>query len=281
MISLTTADETRKYSGECRSAGRKLAWVPTLGGLHAGHARQIETARQGADAVVVSVFLDPEEFGPNEDYAQYPRNLEEDRAFCEKHGADALFAPSRDEIHHGGKHSTYVMERVVAAGLCGNSRTHHFRGVATTFVKLFQIIQPEVAVASKHEIQRLGVIRRVARDLFLPLEVVGAPIAREEDGLACDTRNRFLNPSQREEASQIHQALQAGKAIFDQGNPSVDRVTAEVINQLRVNRRLHVLYAHLVDNENLNLVREMRAGECLLCVGVLIDQIRLLDHLEF
>lgn len=271
-------NEIQAAAREARKEGRRIAWVPSLGALHDGHRLQIEKARDVADWVVVSAFLDPEEFGTNEDFDQYPRVPDEDKALCEEMGVDALYFPKVEELYPEGRHSTYVEEFRVASGLCGISRSTHFRGVATTFVKLAQLLAPDLVVFSRHKIQRLGVIRRVVRDLFLPIEVVETPVAREPDGLASDARNRYLNDSQRGEAAQIYRALQAGKRILEEGNTSVDRITAEVINQLRLSRRLHVLYAHVVDPENLNLVRDIKPGETLLCVGVLIDQIRLVDH---
>ncbi len=271
-------NEIQAAAREMRNGGRRIAWVPSLGALHDGHRMQIKKAREVGEWVVVSAFVDPEEFGTNEDFEQYPRLPDEDKAVCEEMGVDALYFPKPEDLYPKGAHSTYVEEFRVSSGLCGISRSHHFRGVATSFLKLAHLLNPDVVVFSRHKIQRLGVIRRVVRDLFLPLEVVETPVVREPDGLASDARNRYLNDSQRREAVQIYQALQAGKRILEQGNTSVDRITAEVINQLRLSRRLHVLYAHAVDPRNLNLVREIKPGESLLCVGVLIDQIRLVDH---
>jgi len=280
MINLTTAEEAKKYSEKLHGENSRIALIPTLGCLHEGHKKQIEEARGRADSVVVSIFVDPEEFGPNEDYHQYPRVPEQDREFCEQNGVAAVFQPRDKVIYPDQGHSTYVIEKEVSSGLCGVSRSHHFRGVATTFLKLYHLFYPEVVVLGKDHIQRFGVIRRVARDLFLPAEIVGTPLVREPDGLVCDARNQYLNNRQREEACQVYKALLGGKEIYEQGNTSVDRITAEVINRLREYRRLHVLYVQLVDRENLNPVREIKPGETLLCVGVLIDQVRMVDHVE-
>lgn len=267
-------------SREFKQAGKTIALVPTLGALHEGHRKQIEVARENADVVMVSVFVDPEEFGNNEDFHQYPRVPDLDQEFCEQAGVEALFFPQVEDMYPKNEHSTYVEEYQVSSGLCGISRSHHFRGVATTFLKLYHLANPDVVVITQHQVQRMGVIQRVVRDFFIPAKVVGSPVVRESDGLAADARNAYLTDYQRSEAKEIYQALLAGKKILDSGNSNVDRITAEVINHLRAHRRLHVLYVNIVDPVNLSKIREITPGTSLLCVGILVEQIRLVDHIR-
>ncbi len=279
MERVETKADVKGAIQSARTAGRQIAWVPTLGFLHAGHERQIEAARKLAGTVVVSRFVDPMEFGPNEDFQIYPRDRNHDESVCERLGVGVVFSPSVDEIHPD-RHSTLVEETQIAPLLCGISRPNHFRGVATTFLKLFNTIRPDFVVLSEHDWQRTAVIRRVARDLGLDAEIHTTPVVREQDGLAMDSRNVLLKPEQRRDAAAVYDALMAGKNLYDTGNRSVDRIRAEVIHLLRVTRRLHVQYASLVDRDTMREVKEIRSGQTLICCAALIDQIRLIDHVE-
>ncbi len=263
-----------------KQEGGRLALVPTSGVLSAGYGTVIEKAKAVADEVVVSILVDPLEFGPNEDYRQFPREPDEDRRLCEALGVDAVFAPSAEAIHPPTA-SIFVQETRLAEGLCGVSRPHHFRGVATTFVKLIHLLTPSVVVYSEHEMQRIAVIRQLIDNLFLPVEIETVPAVREADGLAADARNAYLDSTQRRDAVQIYAALLAGKRIYSGGNPSVDRIEAETINVMRDTRRLHVLYALVVDRFTMKEMREIIPGRSILKTGVLVDQIRLIDHIEF
>lgn len=280
MEILESLDTIRDRCAAWKLAGQRFALVPTLGHLHAGHRQLIEAAKAESGRVAVSCFVDPLEFGPNEDFYQYPRDAEADRVFCDKAEVDLLLLPSQGEIYPPG-HSTYLLEDKVSQGLCGISRTHHFRGVATGFMKIFGLVQPDQVWYSDHEPQRVAVIRRIVRDFHLAVAVRTCAGTREPDGLASDARNTFLNPEQRRDATRIYASLRAGFALYEQGNRSVDRITAEVITQMRQSRRLHVLYVAIVDRESMAEVREIVPGRTLLCTAVLIDQIRLLDHLAF
>lgn len=277
---IDTLDGMRARAASWMQAGEPPVLVPTLGYLHDGHRKQLEMAAEMGAPVVVSLFLDPEEFGPNEDFQRYPRDSDHDRRVCEEAGVAVVFAPAVEEMYPAG-HSTSLDERRVSTGLCGLSRPYHFRAAATTFLKLVHLIRPRAVVLSRHEIQRVAVLRRVARDLLMDLEIHAAPVAREPDGLACDARNAILPPELRREAAAIYQALSAGKKIYDGGNHSIDRIEAEVINVMRESRRLHVLYASVVRAETMDDAREIVPGETLLRTAVLVDQIRLIDHIDF
>jgi len=208
MRTLGTLAETAAYRA---TAPSPVVLVPTMGALHAGHAALIEAARVRAGqsgTVVVSIFVNPTQFAPHEDLAKYPRTLEADLTLCAAHSADAVFTPSVDEIYPPGD-STFVEENALAHGLCGASRPGHFRGVCTVVAKLFQIIRPDAAIFGEKDYQQLAVIRRMTRDLFFGIEIIGHPTVREDDGLALSSRNRYLSPDERRCARHFPSALAA------------------------------------------------------------------------
>src|SRR5689334_14337109 len=212
MLILTTIAEVRAWRARQGSTG----FVPTMGFLHAGHVSLVERARRENDAVVASIFVNPTQFGPKEDLAAYPRDFERDKALLEKAGCDAVFAPEVAEMYPKGA-ATLVDVGDVSAPLEGERRPGHFRGVATVVLKLFNIVQPTRAYFGQKDAQQLGVIRRVVRDLDVPVEVVGCPTVRESDGLAMSSRNSYLDPAQRQAAPVLHRALQAATRAWEAG----------------------------------------------------------------
>jgi len=208
MRTLGTLAETAVYRASVPSP---VVLVPTMGALHAGHASLVDAARARAGqsgTVIVSIFVNPTQFGPHEDLAKYPRTLEADLALCAAHGADAVFTPSVDEIYPPGD-STFIEENALARGLCGAGRPGHFRGVCTVVAKLFHILRPEAAIFGEKDYQQLAVIRRMTRDLFFGIEIIGHPTVREDDGLALSSRNRYLRPDERQRACHLPAALTA------------------------------------------------------------------------
>lgn len=198
--------ELQGWALDARRAGVRIGLVPTMGFLHAGHLSLIDVARKRSDAVVVSIFVNPTQFGPGEDLSRYPRSFESDCRACEEHGAAAVFAPADGAMYAPG-HSIWVNEEELSCGLCGRSRPGHFRGVATVVAKLFNLALPEVAVFGQKDAQQALIIRRLARDLNFPLEVVIAPLVRDADGVALSSRNRYLSEEERARARTLSQTL--------------------------------------------------------------------------
>jgi pantoate--beta-alanine ligase len=220
---------------EWRRAGHRIAFVPTMGNLHAGHGSLVKQARSRADVVVVSVFVNPLQFGPNEDFAAYPRTPEDDRKLLEALQVDLLFTPEVDEIYPRGQQST---ARVQVPGLedilCGAFRPGHFMGVATVVTKLVNLVQPDVALFGEKDFQQLTIIRRAAEDLCMPMAIVGVATTREPDGLAMSSRNRYLNAEQRALAPQIFAALERARQTIEQGSrdfEAIERTGFESLQQ--------------------------------------------------
>ncbi|HFC53210.1 MAG TPA: pantoate--beta-alanine ligase [Gammaproteobacteria bacterium] len=212
MFRERTVSELRDRLREWRKAGERIALVPTMGNLHAGHMALVTRARELARRVVVTIFVNPTQFGPGEDYSSYPRTLDRDAAMLERAGADLLFIPAVEEIYPSGLSDGTVVEvPVVSDGLCGAARPRHFRGVATVVAKLFNCVQPDVALFGEKDYQQLLVIRKMVRDLLVPLEIVAVPTVREPDGLALSSRNAYLTPEQRERAPLLYRTLVEGR----------------------------------------------------------------------
>jgi len=234
MDTLTHTSEVRERIDAWRRAGERIAFVPTMGNLHAGHSSLVEAARARANRVVVSIFVNPLQFGPNEDFAAYPRTPEEDRRLLESLGVDLLFAPLAEEVYPRGMEST---ARVHVPGLedilCGAFRPGHFMGVATVVVKLLNLVQPDVAVFGEKDYQQLMIIRRAVEDLCMPIQIVGVPTMREADGLAMSSRNRYLTSEQRAVAPRIFEALDAARREIEAGARDYERIEREGLERLR------------------------------------------------
>jgi pantoate--beta-alanine ligase len=216
METLTTVDAVRARVQQWHGAGLRVAFVPTMGNLHAGHMSLLAAARYRGDRVVASIFVNPLQFGPSEDYTAYPRTLEEDQKLLHEARCDLLFAPTLADMYpNGGDQRTLIVVRGLSDILCGRFRPGHFDGVATVVAKLFGIVAPDVAVFGEKDYQQLLVVRHMALDLALPVEIVGAPTVRAPDGLALSSRNRYLSPEDRARATLIHQSLsQVARAIY-------------------------------------------------------------------
>src|ERR1041385_2786509 len=223
MKSLHGVEEIRKALTPARKSRRTIGLVPTMGALHAGHEKLIRTARKAADIVVVSIFVNPLQFGPNEDYAKYPRALPKDLEMCEWAGVDLVFAPPLEEMYPLPQ-LTFVEVTRISDHLCGASRPGHFRGVATVVLKLFNIVQPDGAWFGEKGIQQLAVIRRMVTDLNLPIEIIGVPTVRESDGLAVSSRNQYLSPAGRQAAPVLYRALREASSVFRSGERDARKI---------------------------------------------------------
>ena len=265
-----------------RSAGETIALVPTMGNLHEGHLSLVRTARAMATRVIVSDFVNPTQFGPNEDYAAYPRTFGADCALLEREGADIVFHPSPEAMYPEGT-SVSLVETSLSKYLCGASRPGHFNGVCTVVAKLFLLAQPHVAVFGQKDAQQLRVLRRMVRDLNFPIQVVGAPIVREPDGLAMSSRNQYLTLAQRLEAPALHRALEACEAAFAAGERSVAALRKRILDVLSADAPSGVPdYVTLADDETLIPLEDAETitRPVLAALAVRFGTTRLIDNTE-
>jgi pantoate--beta-alanine ligase len=261
-----------------RAGGRKVALVPTLGALHAGHIALIRKAKESGAAVVVSTFVNPLQFGPSEDFAKYPRTASSDALVAEKEGVDCLFAPAAEEMFPRG-FSTHLQEEVVSKHLCGIARPALFRGTLTCWLKLINIVRPDTLIMGEKDAQQVAVVRKAASDLLLPIEIVTVPTVRDADGLAVSARNTYLSPTQREESLAVYAALRRAKEMVDSGVKSADRLVAEVTHLIATKRRLRVIYISVVDRNTMEQLREITPGNCLMAISFWVDEVRLTDNM--
>lgn len=277
MQKLESVTAMRAAAAGWRAEGRRIALVPTMGALHAGHAALIRRARELADVVVVSVFVNPLQFGPNEDFAKYPRNPAADASLCEREGADAVFMPVQEEMFPRG-FSTQVVEDHVSKPLCGVSRPVLFRGVLTCWLKLLNIVQPAALVMGEKDAQQVSVVRKAVTDLAVPVEIATVPTVRDADGLAVSARNTYLTPSQREEALSVYQALSRSREMVEAGVRSADRIVAEATHIIGARRRLRVIYISVVNRDTMEMMREVVPGQSLLAIAYWVDELRMTDN---
>jgi pantoate--beta-alanine ligase len=273
----TTITEIRARVREARAAGKTVGFVPTMGALHAGHVSLIKAAGARCDYVVVSLFVNPTQFGPGEDFEKYPRPLDQDLALCEQHGVDAVFAPSRAEMYPRANLTWVTVERV-SEPLCGRFRPGHFRGVATVCAKLFNIVGADLAFLGQKDAQQVAVIQRMVADLNLPLEIVVCPTVREPDGLAMSSRNQYLRPQERKEATVIYRALQRSAELIRAGETDAARIADEMRGVLGQVPALRAEYVSIVDAESLEDLTRVK-GRVLVAVAGRLGSTRLIDNI--
>jgi pantoate--beta-alanine ligase len=278
MQKVTSVTEMRTLTEELRSKGQIIGLVPTMGALHDGHLSLIRLASEQADTVVVSIFVNPTQFGPSEDYTKSPRELENDLKLCELAGADIVFAPPVEEIYPKG-YSTFVTEEFVAKPLEGVSRPAHFRGVTTVIAILFNVVRPDLAVFGQKDAQQVAVLRKMVQDLQFTVDIVVAPTLREPEGLALSSRNRFLSSGERLEAVAICQALNYAKEMVGRGELRSDRLIAEATHILSQKRRIRIIYISVVDRNTMETQREVVPGQSLLAIAAWVDEVRLIDNM--
>ncbi len=262
MRVLRTVEELRAFADGERAAGRRVGLVPTMGALHAGHLSLVVEARRRADAVIATIFVNPTQFAPGEDLASYPRDPEGDLAKCREAGVDAVFQPAREALYPEGA-QTWVEVAELQQPLCGVSRPVFFRGVATVVTKLLVASRPHVAVFGSKDFQQLQVVRRLVRDLLLDVEIVGAPIVREADGLAMSSRNAYLDPEMRREARSLARALDAAEAAVAAGERAAGALLERVRKELEAAPHAEIDYAELRDPDTLATAPATMSGPAL------------------
>jgi len=273
----TTIDEIRAWVRKTRAAGKTVGFVPTMGALHVGHVSLMQAAAEQCDSVVVSVFVNPTQFGPGEDFEKYPRPLDKDLAICEQHGVDAVFAPSREEMYPR-ENLTWVTVEKVSEPLCGRFRPGHFRGVATVCTKLFNLVGADAAFFGQKDAQQVAVIQRMVADLNMPLEIVVCPTVREPGGLAVSSRNQYLSPQERREATVIYRSLQRSAELIRGGETAVARITEQMREVLGQVPALRIEYVSIVDAASLEDLPRVQ-GKVLVAVAGRLGSTRLIDNI--
>ena len=276
MEIVKTIAEVRAQVKEWKKAGLSVGLVPTMGFLHEGHKSLIERAAKENDRVVVSDFVNPTQFGPTEDLASYPRDLERDAKLCEEAGASILFNPEVEEMYFDDR-TTFVNMDGLTKELCGKSRPIHFQGVCTVVSKLFNIATPDRAYFGQKDAQQLAVIKRMVRDLNFDIEIVGCPIIREEDGLAKSSRNTYLSPEERKAAVILSQALKIGKELIEQGETSASKVKTAITEKINTEPLAKIDYVEVVDFNNIEPVENI-GDSTLAAIAVYIGKTRLIDN---
>lgn len=276
MRIIDTVAGMQAFSREARKAGKTIALVPTMGFLHKGHASLMIEGRKRADVLVTSIFVNPAQFGPTEDFDAYPRDLEQDREVAESAGVDVIFAPKVSDMYPKG-FQTYVSVEELTRPLCGTSRPGHFRGVTTVVAKLLNIVMPHTALFGKKDFQQLAVIRRMVAELNMDVEIVGMPIVREADGLAMSSRNAYLGPEERQHALCLSRALAGAQAMFRDGERSVAMLKEMVLRTIGEVSGAVIDYADFRDCDTLDVV-ETADGRTLIALAVKIGTTRLIDN---
>ncbi len=271
-----TIEAMRAASWKQRSAGNRLGLVPTMGALHDGHLSLIRAAKVQCDVVAASLFVNPLQFGPGEDLDKYPRDFARDRALLEKEGVDFLFAPGVEEMYLGGA-VTYVTVEGLSDKLCGRSRPGHFRGVTTVVSKLFNIVEPDFAFFGQKDAAQVAIIRRMVRDLNIPVQIVTCPILREPDGLAMSSRNAYLDLQQRRSALVLHRSLMEVQKSFDQGEHKADKLIAAGKRAFVEEPTVRLDYFEIVDPDTLDPVDVVSRG-ALVAVAAFLGKTRLIDN---
>jgi pantoate--beta-alanine ligase len=276
MVELTEAAAVRAWTAEQRAAGRRIALVPTMGALHEGHLSLVDEARRRAGAVIMSVFVNPLQFGPHEDLARYPRDLDRDRDLASARGVHALFVPAVTTMYPTGSETRVVPGRT-AERWEGVARPGHFVGVLTVVAKLFHLVQPDVACFGQKDIQQAIVVRKMVRDLDWPLEIALMPTVREPDGLALSSRNAYLLPAQRQEALGLSQALFAARDRWRRGERSAERLEELMRKGLEVFQNLTVEYIAIADPDRLDPLESAPPGT-VIAIAARIGSVRLIDN---
>ena len=276
MKIIRSVSEMQQTALALRAAGKRLGCVPTMGFLHAGHLSLVALARERSDVVVLTLFVNPTQFGPKEDLAKYPRDFERDAALCREAGVDILFAPEAGAMYAPDA-SIYVVEKNLSRGLCGASRPGHFRGVCTVVAKLFNLCLPHLAVFGAKDAQQFRVIRRMTRDLNFPIEIIAGPIIREPDGLAISSRNVYLSAEERQQALVLKRALDEAARRFKSGECAAAKLKTAMEKIIAQAPAAKIDYIEIVDDDSLEPVLTL-AKPTLIALAVFVGKTRLIDN---
>lgn len=276
MKVIALVDEMQDEARALRRAGGRIGFVPTMGYLHGGHLSLVRLAREQADFVIVSIFVNPTQFAPGEDLDSYPRDFDRDEELCRSEGVDLLFYPSAEDMYHPDS-SVHVAEDSLSRGLCGRTRPSHFRGVCTVVAKLLNIIQPDFAVFGEKDYQQLAILRRMVRDLNFAVEVVAGPIVREADGLAISSRNKHLGPEERRQAICLRRALDLAEHLHAGGERDAERIRERMRSHIASTPSARIDYIEVVDADTLQPLDRI-TGRTLVALAVFIGNTRLIDN---
>lgn len=276
MVIYSKIEEVRQQVSDWKKEGLSVALVPTMGYLHEGHKSLIDAARKDNDRVVVSIFVNPMQFGPNEDLESYPRDLDKDANLCQEAGVDLIFHPDPEEMYAPG-FCSYVDMNGLTTELCGKSRPVHFRGVQTVVLKLFHIVTPDRAYFGQKDAQQLAVIKRMVRDLNVGTEIIGCPIIREADGLAKSSRNTYLNDAERKAALVLSRSLNVGKALVESGETKAQAIREAIIKEIEKEPMAKIDYVDVVDFDTVTPLDTIQ-GSVLVAIAVFIGKTRLIDN---
>ena len=279
MKIICSIKEMQAFSEATRNRGQKIAFVPTMGYFHDGHLSLMREGRRHSDCLVISIYVNPTQFGPNEDFEKYPRDFERDKGLAEGVGVDVIFYPENKEMYPE-HYQTYVNVENVTQNLCGISRPEHFRGVTTVCAKLFNIVKPHYAIFGKKDFQQLVAIKRMVQDLDMDLEVIGMTIVRESDGLAMSSRNVYLKEDEIQSALSLSRSLKLAKQMYDKGERDALRILEEVKKFIEGHLFSQIDYAKICDTKTLQDI-DCLDGESVLALAVKINRTRLIDNYVF
>ncbi|MFH1791507.1 MAG: pantoate--beta-alanine ligase [Candidatus Omnitrophota bacterium] len=276
MKIIAEPDKMRVYSKIIRKEGRTIGFVPTMGYLHEGHVSLMKAAKKQNDLLVASIFVNPKQFGPDEDFGKYPRDMARDEEIAQNAGVDVLFCPSGEDMYPEG-YSTYVNVEGLTDGLCGRSRPGHFRGVTTVVMKLLELIRPDMLYLGQKDAQQAAVITRMVRDLNVDVMVKVLPIVREPDGLAMSSRNMYLGPDERREAAVLRESLAKAEEMFAGGEMDSKKILRNMSEMISARSAADIDYIKIVDAESLRDVERIN-GPALVALAVRIGKTRLIDN---
>jgi pantoate--beta-alanine ligase len=279
MKIISSIREMQVFSESARNSGQQISFVPTMGYFHDGHLSLMREGRQRADCLAISIYVNPTQFGPSEDFEKYPRNFERDKDLADGVGVDVIFYPEDKEMYPE-LYQTYVNVENVTENLCGMSRPGHFRGVTTVCAKLFNIVKPHCAIFGKKDFQQLVAIKRMVLDLNMDLEIIGMPIVREPDGLAMSSRNVYLRMEEREAALSLSRSLKIAREMYNEGERDVAAILAEVRKNIERHSHTNIDYAKICDTTTLKDIGLIER-ESVLALAVKINKTRLIDNYVF